>query len=123
MEMQQGVAIIERDDTKTNAVFIDHEVIEFARLHALTKKRIAKAKADQHNKSRILRREAKAEAEKKAYNRKTIKSILIHSGIFVGAVWVGLAGLVHPFIWISAAIIHLCTACLYFGAWFGRKAR
>lgn len=123
MEMQKGLAIIERNDTKTNAVFIDYEVLEFAKLHALTKKRLAKAKADQRNESRILRREAKVIARRKAYNLRTAKSILIHGGICMAVTWFGMAGMVHPTIWIPAAIVCLCEVCLRFGAWFGRKAR
>ena len=117
------MAIIERDDTKTNAVFIDHEVIEFARLHALTKKRIAKAKADQRNESRILRREEKVIARRKAYNLRTAKSILIHGGICGAVTLFGVAGMVHPTIWIPAAIVCLCEVCLRFGAWLGRKGK
>ena len=44
--MQKGMAVIERDDVKTKAVFIDHEAVEFARLSAQTKKRLAKAEAE-----------------------------------------------------------------------------
>lgn len=121
--MQNGMAIIECDDTKTNAVFIDHEVVEFARLSAKTKKRLAKAEADQRNESRIRRREEKIIARRRAYTLKTIYQVLTCGGLCFGAAWAGTAGLIHPAIYIPVIAVGLCVSCVRLGLWFGRMVK
>lgn len=121
--MQKGLAIIERDDTKTNAVFIDHEVVEFARFAAQTKKRLAKAEAEQRNESRIRRREEKMKARRRAYTARTVSSVLTCGGICVGAAWAGMAGLIHPAIYFPVITACLCVACVRLGLWFGRMVK
>lgn len=118
-----GLAIIEKSDTETKGFFIDQDAIECARLNALIKKRIAQKEAAKRKKEQALRNIAKAEAKRKAYNLKTIKTVLLHGGICGAVIWLGTAGMVHPAIWIPAAIIHLCAACVRCGIWFGRVAK
>lgn len=121
--MEKGLAIIERNDTETKAVFIDKETIEFARLNAQTKKRFAHAESMKHKADQTRRKAEKAEARRKAYNLNTAKHILIH-GCTIGAVaWAGTAGMIHPAICIPVGLFCLCAACLRFGAWFGRVAK
>ena len=123
MDMQKGMAIIERDDTQTKAVFIDHEVLEFARLNAQTKKRLAKAEEEQRNESRILNREEKMKARRRAYTVRTIFQVLTCGGIGGGAVWAGMVGLIHPAILIPVIMVCLSVACVRLGLWFGRMAK
>lgn len=118
-----GLAIIEKTDTETKGFFIDQDTIECARQNAKVKKRIAQAEAAKRKEDQGLRKIAKAEAKRKAYNRNTIKTVLFHGGICGAAIWLGTAGMVHPAIWIPAAIIHLCTVCVRCGEWFGRVGR
>lgn len=121
--MEKGLAIIERDDTKTNAFFIDHEVIECARLNARTKKRLAKAEADQRNYSRNRIREEKMKARRRAYTVRTIYQVLTCGGIGGGAVWAGMAGMIHPAIYIPVIIVCLSVSCVRLGLWFGRMVK
>jgi hypothetical protein len=116
-----GIAIIEKTDTETKGFFIDQEAIEFARLNAYTKKRIAQAEAAKRKKEQALRKIAKAEAKRKAYNLNTIKHILIRCGIIGAVAWAGMAGMIHPIIAIPVGMFCICTACLRLGAWFGKN--
>lgn len=128
--MQKGIAIIEQTENKSKAVFFDHETIEFARLNARTKKRLSKAaqkkqqdmcKAEQEYKSR--RKAEKAEARRKAYTVKTVKSVLFYGGICGAVTWAGTAGLIHPIIYVPVSLFCLSAACLHLGAWFGRERK
>lgn len=121
--MQNGLAIIEKTDTKTKGFFIDQDTIEFARLNANTKKRIAQAEAEQRMANHNRRKAEKAEAKRKAYNMNTAKHILIHGGICGAVVWLGTAGLIYPAIWIPVSMFCLCAVCVRLGTWFGRVAK
>ena len=121
--MEKGLAIIERNDTHTNAFFIDHEVVEFARLHAKTKKRLADAEKKKHQESRERRKAEKAQARRRAYTINTIRQVLNCVGIIGGAAWAGSAGLIAPVIYIPVIMVASCVACVRFGLWFGRVVR
>lgn len=118
-----GLAIIEKTDTKINGVFIDQDTIECARLNAYTKKHLAQAEAAKRKAYLARRKAEKAEARRKAYNMKTVKTILIHGGICGASIWAGAAGMVHPGIWIPVALFGLCAVCVRCGAWFGRAGK
>lgn len=123
MEMQKGVAVFERDDVKTSAIFIDHEVVEFARMNAKAKKRIeADRKTD--NTEEIKRRRAeKAEARRKAFTFRTVRSILSCFGVICCAACGGAADMIHPAIYVPVIVASLCVACLRCGLYFGRMGR
>lgn len=118
--MEKGLAIIEATDTETKVFFIDQDVLECARLNALTKKRLAKAEAKQREAAKNRRRAEKAEARRKAYTVKTIKTVCACCGACGAVVWAGTAGLVHPIIFIPVGLICLCAACLRLGVWLGK---
>lgn len=67
-----------------------------------------------------------AEKEKKirmAYANKSAASVaalLVLSGAVCAA---GMADMMHPYIWVSTALVSLCAACVRFGVWFGRVAK
>lgn len=121
--MEKGLAVIERTDTATRGFFIDQDTIEFARLNADTKKRIAHAEAVRRMDDLNRRKAEKEKAQRKAYNLNTVKRILIHGGIIGAVVWAGTAGMIHPAICIPVALFCLCAVCLRLGAWFGRGAK
>ena len=121
--MNKGLAIVEVNDTETKTVFLDHEVVEFARLHAKTKKRIAKEERDKRIAATMKRNAEKAAARRRAYNIETICYVLIRCGIALAAGCCCAAGLVHPLIGIAVAVFCLCGACLRVGEWIGRSGR
>lgn len=118
--MERGLAIIEVNEAETRSVFIDQDVIECARLNALTKKRIAKAEAEQRKATRNRRKAEMAEARRKAYTLNTIGYVLTRGGIIGAMGWAGTAGMIHPIICVPVTVFCLCTACLRLGQWMGR---
>lgn len=121
--MQKGVAIIERDETKTKAFFIDHEVIEFARLNGQTKKRLAKAEADHRKADREHRKAEKAKARRRAYTIRTVRDVLFCISIIGGVAWGGAVGVIEPVACIPVIGVAACVACVRCGLWFGRMVK
>ena len=115
-----GLAIIEKTDTETKGFFIDQDVIECARLNALTKNRIARAEAARREADRNRRKAEKVAQRRKAYTIDTIKRITIHSGIIGAVTAAGTAGMIDPAIYIPVSLFCLCSACIRLGTWFGR---
>lgn len=111
-----GMAILEQNDVQTKAIFIEQEVVEFARQNALTKKHRAA--------NELKRRKAeKAEARRRAYNMATAKYMLTRLAVS-GVMALGWAtGLIHPLVSIPLIMISLCTACVRLGVWFGKNSR
>lgn len=107
--MEKGMAIIENTGAGTRSVFIDQEVLECARLNLRTKERIEKQK-----------KERAAKARHKKCMERTENRILAEAAFAVAVTMAGTAGMIHPAIWIPAAIICLCGACVRLGMWFGR---
>ena len=123
MEMQKGVAVFERDDVKTSAIFIDHEVVEFARMNAKIKKQNERTNEDDTEAEVLRRRAEKAEARRRAYTMSTVFYILTRAGISVAAALAGMAGMIHPAIYIPVIGVCLCAACIRLGVWFGRVVK
>lgn len=121
--MNKGLAIVEVNDTETKTVFLDHEVVEFARLHAKTKKRIAKEERDKRIAATMKRNAEKAAVRRRAYNIETLCYVLSRCGIAVGAGFACGAGLIHPLIGIGVAMFCIGAACLRVGEWIGRSVR
>ena len=115
-----GLAIIEKNETGTTGIIIDQDTIECARLNARIQKRIAQNEANERKAQLAQQKVAKAEARRKAFNRKTIKSLILHGGICGAVIWLGFAGMAHPVICIPVALYCLCAACVRLGAWLGR---
>lgn len=111
--MEKGMAIIERNDIQTKAIFIDYEAIEFARQNARTNKRVADAKDAKH-------KAKKAQERKRAFIRNTIAYMLTRGGVIVAAAVAANAGLVHPVISAPVIILCLCAVCIRFGLWLGK---
>ena len=121
MTMNKGLAVIEVNDTETKGFYIDQDALEFARLNAKTKKRVAAAEAEKKNTSNSHTKAKKAKAQHTAYTMKTVGRILLNCTICCGAVGAGFAGLVAPVIYVPVSLFCLCAACLRLGAWFGRS--
>lgn len=120
MTFEKGLAVIETTDTETKGFFIDQDALEFARLNAkLDKQRMANEK-EQKKAACKNSRAAKAKAQRKAYTIKSISYILANCAVCAATVWAGIAGLIHPVIFIPLSILSLCNACVRFGLWFGR---
>ena len=107
--MENGLMTIEKTDDKMKAVFVDQDVIEFARLNMRTKNRIREQKKE-HEKA----------VRSKKQIRKTVNRILAEAGFGGAVAFGGSLGMIHPLIWIPTAIISLCVACLHFGALIGK---
>ena len=121
--MQNGLAIIEKTDTKTKGFFIDQDTIEFARLNANTKKRIAQEEAEQRKANHNRRKAEKAVAQRKAYNRESAVYVLLRLATIGAMAWAVTAGMIHPAICIPVSLFCLCTACVRIGTWLGRVAK
>lgn len=119
--MEKGMAIIERNEAETKAVFIDQDVLECARLNLRTEKRIAKARNAQKEEQRIQRKAEKEQARYRAFAMKTLKAVLTRGGIIGVAAWGLYEGMVHPAIAIPVMLFCLCTASVKAGVWFGRN--
>ena len=111
--MKKGMTIIERDEVATKAVFIDHEVVEFARQNARTKKRVADAKDAKH-------KAVKEQARKRAFTNNTIAYMLIRGGVIVAVNAAASAGLIHPVVSTPVILLCLCAVCIRFGVWLGK---
>lgn len=121
--MKNGLAIIARDEVETKAVFIDQDVIECARLNALTKKRVAKAEAELKEALRKQRKEEIAKAKRTEYTLKTVGYLLIRGGIICAAAYGLYNGMIHPLISLPVMLFCLCASCIRFGVWFGKRVR
>ena len=113
--MQNGLAIIEMTDTGTKGLYIDQDALEFSRLNAKTKKRIAKAEAEKRESIRQHNKAEKAKARHKAQTISHVKAIVSFGAVFCGSAWAGLAGMIHPAIFIPVSLFCLCAACVRFG--------
>ena len=118
-----GMAIVERTDTETRAVYIEQEVLEFARQNALVKKRRAENERKQREAEAKRRKARKAEERRRAYNRATVKYLLTRvavSGVMVAGY---LAGLIHPIVAAPIFTVCLCTASERLGEWRARNRK
>ena len=115
------MAIIERNEQETKAVFIDQEALECARLNLRTEKRVAEAENAQKEDQRIQRNAEKEQARFRAFTMKTLKDVLICGGITGLAVFGESSGMIHPAIAIPVMLICLCAASVKAGIWFGKK--
>ena len=118
-----GMAIFERTDTETKALFIDQEQLEISRQNALTKRNRAEKARQQREADMQLRKAEKAEARRKAYNIATVKYLLTRfavSGIMVAG-WA--AGLIHPLVSLPLTLICLCTASERLGEWRAKNRK
>lgn len=118
--MERGLAIIEMNEAETRSVFIDQDVIECARLNALTKKHIAKAEAERRKANRNRRKAELAKARRTAYTVDSILFILLRMITVVAIGWAGTVGMIHPVICVPVAMFCICTSCVRLGTWIGR---
>ena len=119
--MEKGMAIIERNEAETKAIFIDQEALEMTRLNLRTENRVEKAKNAQKENQRINRKAEKEQARFRAFTMKTLKDVLICGGI-VGLMALGTnGGMIHPIIAFPVMLICMCAASVKAGIWFGKK--
>ncbi len=130
--MRNGLAIIEKTDNGAKCLHNYQENIEFARLNALTQKRIERAAAELNReiqnrrkaeKAEERRKAEKAEARRKAYTLKSVCRIMAYIVAYYAVIWAGNDGMIHPVISIPVSLFFLCAACVTFGAWLGRVAK
>ena len=121
--MERGLAIMEVNDTETKAVFFDQEVIEFARLNAQTKKRVAEAERAQRATASQRGKAERAQARRQAYNIATACYVLSRSAIAGGAAWACAAGMINPIISLPVVLYCLCTASARAGVWIGKNSK
>lgn len=117
--MNNGLAIIEVNDTGTKSFYIDQDALECARLNAKTKKRIAKAEQIQREATQQRRKAEKLEAKRRKYNVRSICYILSRCAFSLAATWATWAGLIHPMVSVPVITFFLCAACLRLGTWIG----
>lgn len=123
MTFEKGLAVIETTDTETKGFFIDQDALEFARLNAKLDKQRTENEKVQKKVACKNSRAAKAKAQRKAYTIKSISYILANCAVCGATVWAGIAGLIHPVVFIPLSILSLCNACVRFGLWFGRVVK
>lgn len=121
--MKNGLAIIEMTDTETRGFYIDQDALEFSRLNAKTKKRIAHNESAQREADRNRRKHEIAKARRKAYTISHIKAIVSFAAVCGGSAWAVMAGMIHPVIGVPVSVLCLCVACVRLGALFGRVAK
>ena len=125
--MLKGLLVMKRDDVKDEAIFIEQDVVEFARQNALTTKRRAENERKQME-ADSQRRKAEKEAEKaaarrRAYNVATVKYLLIRLAFSGLMAWGWVAGLIHPLVSAALILICMCTACERLGRWRARNRK
>lgn len=124
--MKKENAIIDQTDNQ--------EAAEFENLNARAQENHEHNVAMQDQAARIIReaeeeaekafiKEEKAKARRKAYTVKSVVSVAALAVLSGAVCAAGTVGMIHPAIWIPAALVCLCAACVRFGAWFGRAAR
>lgn len=118
--MEKGLMIIEATDTEVKGVHIDHEVIEFAMLNALTKKQREQRENSQSVEDRNRIRAERTKAQRRAYNIRSFWYVASRLGIAVAVTWAGWSGMVAPGICIPVTLFAVSAACVRFGAWLGR---
>lgn len=121
MTMNKGLAVIEVNDTETKGFYIDQDALEFARLNAKISKRMKVAEAWQTAASHNNSRAEMAKARRKAYSMNAIGRILLNCAVCGGVAWAGIAGMIHPIIYVPVGLFCLCVASMRLGAWFGRR--
>lgn len=121
--MEKALAIFEKTEEGTKAVFFDQEAIECARLNIRTKKRVEKAQMEQRANAQKHRKAEAAKARFMAYTTKTFSIIAAECAAVMALGWAGSADLLHPAIFIPVSLFCLCAACLRLGAWIGRAVR
>lgn len=117
----KGMAILEQNDVETKAIFIEQEVVEFARQNALAKKHRADTDRKQKEADCKRRKAEKAEARRRAYNVATAKYLLTRVAVSVVMAWGWTAGLIHPLVSLPLILICMCTASERLGQWRARN--
>lgn len=123
MTMEKGLAVIEVNETGTKGFYIDQDALDFARLNARADKHRKEATNAQKKADRNRSKAEKANAKRKAYTLKTFSRILANCGICCASAWAGIAGMIHPAIFIPVCLFCLCVACIRFGAWYGKVVK
>lgn len=131
--MKNGLAVIEVDENKQRAIFLDEEVLFFARLSAATKKRLKKTEQEQ---KRRLNKEAKRKKEIednkrriennnykwRVYTVKTFSNIIFYMLIISGIICSLCVNLISPIIALPLVAVFIAVSGIKFGAWFGRAS-
>lgn len=120
--MEKGLMIIEATDTEVKGVHIDHEVLEFAMLNALTKKNREQMENSQSVEDRSRSRAERMKQKRRAYNVRSFWYVASRLGIAWAVAWAGTAGMVAPGICIPVSVCAVSLACVRLGAWFWRCA-
>ena len=121
--MEKALAIFEKTEEGTKAVFLDQDTIECAQLNLRTKKRVAAIQEAQSKAERMIRKAELEKAKFKDYTKKTIAVVAGDCAAVVGFLLAGSAALIHPVIFIPATVIFLCAACVRLGTWFGKAVK
>ena len=119
--MEKGLAIIERTGDRTTSVFIDQEVLEYARLNLRTKNRVEAIKKEAGAVSRQQKKAELAKAKRKAYTAKTFGCAVFEMGVIVGILAAARAALISPILAYPVSLICLCIACVRLGMWCGGR--
>lgn len=116
-----GLAIIEKTEAGTTTAVIEQDVLEFARQNSIAKKHRAE-KALQEQKAEAARRKAEeATTRHKAYNRSTIKHLLICLAVAGFVIWGWNASLIHPILAFPISLASLLIGSERLGEWRGNR--
>lgn len=131
MSTMNGLAIIECSEAGTTAAMIEQETLEFYRQNARAKKHRAEvARKERHEKAAAARKEMQAEVDRlkameaeaqcKAYNKATVKTLLICIAVAAFAVCGCAFDLIHPGLALPIALASLLIGSERLGEWRGK---
>jgi len=97
----------------------EEETFDMEWLNDCSEERIAEQEAKQREAEYRRKMAAETAARRKAYNIETAKYIILRCIVLSGVFGAGMAGMIHPYIYIPVALFCLCAACVRLGQWLG----
>lgn len=120
MSTMNGLAIVERSEAGTTAALIEQETLEFYRQNARANKHRAEAARKEKQEAADRRKATEAKAQHKAYNRATVKALLICIAVAAFAVCGCAFDLIHPILALPIALGSLLLGSERLGEWRGK---
>lgn len=120
MSTMNGLAIIECSEAGTTAAMIEKETLEFYRQNARAKKHRAEVARKEKQEAADRRKVTEVKAQHKAYNKATVKALLICIAVAAFAVCGCAFNLIHPGLALPIALASLLIGSERLGEWRGK---
>lgn len=120
MSTMNGLTIIECSETGTTAAMIEQETLDFYRQNARAKKHRAEVARKEKQEAADRRKATEAKAQHKAYNRATVKTLLLCFAVAAFAVCGCAFDLIHPGLALPIALASLLIGSERLGEWRGK---